>query len=478
MAFKFFEHTPYLHLFERIGAIADQEQVAVYLVGGYVRDVLLQRPSKDIDFVVVGNGVEFAKAVSNQMSGSKLAYFKNFGTAQITFPDKEDLDFEFVGARKESYQRDSRKPIVEDGTLDDDLSRRDFTINALAVSLNKESFGEIVDQFGGLKHLDEGVLKTPLEPARTYSDDPLRMMRAIRFATQLGFEIHPESLDAIKQEASRIEIISQERITDELNKIILTKKPSVGFELLYNTGLLQIIFHELVALQGVETKNGIAHKDNFYHTLKVLDNLCETTDDLWLRWAAIMHDIGKPASKRFSDEHGWTFHGHEVIGERMTKGIFRRMKLPMNEHMKYVQKLVALHLRPIALMNEVTDSAIRRLIVDAGEDLDDLFKLCKADITSKNERKVQRIIRGFENVQQKVKDVEERDQLRNWNPPVTGEDVMTCFDLKPSRAVGDIKNAVREAILNGDIPNNRELAIDYMVKIGMELGLEVKNKLT
>lgn len=478
MEFNFFEQNSHKDLFHQIGQIADKQGVEAYLVGGYVRDQFLSRGSKDIDFVVVGDGVEFAKAVANHFPEAKLSYFKNFGTAQLAFPDKEGLDIEFVGARKESYRRDSRKPIVEDGTLDDDLLRRDFTINALAISINQKSFGAIVDQFKGLQDLNSGIIKTPQDPRQTYSDDPLRMMRAIRFASQLQFEIDEDSLKAIEQERQRISIISQERITTELNKIILSPKPSIGFELLFRTGLLELIFPEMQRLHGVEVRNGVSHKDNFFHTLKVLDNVCETTDSLWLRWSAILHDIGKPASKRFHPEQGWTFHGHEVIGARMTKGIFRKLKLPMGEQMKYVQKLVNLHLRPIALVHEVTDSAVRRLIVDAGDDIEDLFKLCKADITSKNERKVARIIKGFEKVEEKVQDVEARDHLRNWNPPVTGEDIMLCFDINPSKHVGDIKAAVKEAILNGNIPNEREPALEYMVKIGGDLGLEVKNKLT
>lgn len=478
MEFNFFEHNSHKDLFRQIGKIADRLGLEAYLVGGYVRDQFLSRDSKDIDFVVVGDGVEFAKAVGSHFSEAKLSYFKNFGTAQLAFHDKEGLDIEFVGARKESYRRDSRKPIVEDGTLDDDLLRRDLTINALAVSINEQSFGAIIDQFKGLQDLNNGLIKTPQDPRQTYSDDPLRMMRAIRFASQLQFEIDEESLIAIGEEKERISIISQERITTELNKIILSPKPSIGFELLFRTGLLELIFPEMQRLHGVDVKNGVSHKDNFFHTLKVLDNVCETTDDLWLRWSAILHDIGKPASKRFHQEHGWTFHGHEVIGARMTKGIFRKLKLPMGEQMKYVQKMVNLHLRPIALVHEVTDSAVRRLIVDAGDDIEDLFKLCKADITSKNERKVARIIKGFEQVEEKVLDVESRDHLRNWNPPVTGEDIMKCFDITPSKHVGDIKAAVKEAILNGNIPNEREPALEYMVKIGGDLGLEVKNKLT
>lgn len=478
MEFNFFHNHPYESLFSRIGQLADAAELEVYVVGGFVRDVFLGRDSKDIDFVVVGNGIDFARHVQKGFPGSKCHYFKNFGTAQIVIPEDDALDIEFVGARRESYRRDSRKPIVEDGTLDDDLQRRDFTINALAVCVNQSRFGEVVDQFGGLRDLNSGLLKTPLEPETTYSDDPLRMMRAVRFATQLQFSIADESREAIASQAHRLSIISQERITDELNKIMLSPKPSVGFLLLDELGLLPMVLPELQNLKGVDIRNGIGHKDNFYHTLQVLDNVAENSENLWLRWAALLHDIGKPPSKRFEENHGWTFHGHEVIGARMTKAIFRKLKLPLSEPMRYVQKLVALHLRPIALVHEVTDSAVRRLIVDSGDDIEDLFILCNADITSKNERKVKRILSGFALVQEKVRDVESRDKLRNWKPPVTGKDVMDCFNLKPSKEVGEIKAAVKEAILNGDIPNQREPALAFMVKVGEQMGFEVLKKLT
>jgi len=447
--------------------------VRAYLVGGFVRDLLLNRTSKDIDIVVVGNGLEFATEVAKQLkNNATLALFKNFGTAQIKF---DDLEVEFVGARKESYNRGSRNPIVEEGSLIDDLSRRDFTINALAMSLQPEDFGEITDLFDGIKDLDAGILRTPLDPDITFSDDPLRMMRAVRFASQLGFTLFPETKEAIHRNRERISIISQERITDELNKIIMSRKPSVGFKLLFETGLLDIIFPEMVLLQGVKTINNQAHKDNFFHTLEVLDNVAYYSDYLWLRWAAILHDIGKPQSQRFDPDQGWTFHGHEMIGSNMTPRIFRRMKLPMNERMKYVQKLVALHLRPIALTHDVTDSAVRRLIVDAGEDIDDLLELCRADVTSKNVEKVNRYLKRFDDVEEKIREVEEKDSLRNWKPPITGEIIMETFGIAPSKNVGIIKEAVKEAIIEGEIPNSYDEAYAYMLKIAGELGFFPKN---
>ena len=470
---RFLHNNTLLPLLKSIGKLADEQQVDVYLVGGFVRDLFLNRPSKDADLLVVGDGVEFAKKVANEYPKAQFSYFKNYGTANLKLQiDGEVFEIEFVGARKESYSRDSRNPIVEDGTLEDDLKRRDFTINALAISLNQSTFGQLIDQFNGLEHLNDKTIITPLDANTTFSDDPLRMLRAVRFASQLGFTISKDSLNALKTNAYRIEIISQERITDELNKIILSPIPSIGFKILYDVGILQIIFPELCDLQGVETKNGISHKDNFYHTLQVLDNLSLNSDNLWLRWSAILHDIGKPASKRFFNDVGWTFHGHEVIGAKMTKTIFAKMKLPLNEKMKYVEKLVNLHLRPIALMNEVTDSAIRRLIVDAGDDIEDLFLLCKADITSKNETKVKRIIKGFESVELKVRAVEERDNLRNWKPPITGEDIMKSFGIKPSKEVGMIKHEIREAILNGEVANNKEAAFVFMKTVGQKMGLQ------
>lgn len=441
-----------------------------YLVGGYVRDFVIKRPTKDIDIVVVGSGPDFASRLADHLGRSaRLSLFKNFGTANLKW---KDLEIEFVGARKESYQRHTRKPIVEDGTLDDDLSRRDFTINALAVSLNKDDYGTIIDNFGGLEDIKNGILRTPLEPGITFSDDPLRMMRAIRFASQLNFKLSEETYNAIVANKDRLQIVSQERITDELNKIILSAVPSVGFKLLEETGILEMIFPELVTLKGVKTVDNRSHKDNFYHTLQVVDNLSRHSEDLWLRWAAILHDIGKPASQRYSAEEGWTFHGHEVIGARMVPKIFRKLKLPMNEKMKFVEKLVLLHLRPIALTNEVSDSAIRRLIVEAGDDIEDLLQLCRADITSKNMEKVKRYLQRFDDVWEKIKEVEEKDRLRNWKPPITGEMIMETFNIGPSRNVGLLKEAVKEAILNGDIANNFEEGYQLMLKLGGEQGLK------
>jgi poly(A) polymerase len=457
-------------VFSVIANLAGEHDLTVYAIGGFVRDIFLDRPSKDIDIVVIGNGIAFAEAVARQLK-VKLSVFKNFGTASLKY---QDLEIEFVGARRESYRSDSRKPIVEDGTLEDDQKRRDLTINALAISLNPDSFGKLLDPFNGIKDLERGLIRTPLNPIETFSDDPLRMMRAIRFAAQLNFKIDETAVEAIKNNVERISIISQERITDELNKIILSPKPSIGFNYLFDTGLLHKIFPQMTDLYGVDYIDGRGHKDNFYHTLQVLDNICEATNDLWLRWAAILHDIAKPATKRFEQGHGWTFHGHEDRGARMVPKIFAQLKLPLNEKMKQVQKLVMLHLRPIVLSQSiVTDSAVRRLLFEAGDDIEGLMLLCKADITTKNEYKVKKYRQNFELVQQKLKDVEERDSIRNWQPPISGTDIMQLFGIKEGREVGIIKNQIREAILEGEIPNSREAAINYTIIKGEQIGLKV-----
>ncbi|MGY6522682.1 MAG: CCA tRNA nucleotidyltransferase [Mongoliitalea sp.] len=457
-------------IFARVGEIADKMGLETYVVGGYVRDFIMGRPCKDIDFVCVGSGIALAEQVAGSYSQHvPLSVFKNFGTANIRL---DDYEIEFVGARRESYRADSRKPLVEDGTLAEDQERRDFTINAMAISVNKSTFGALIDPFDGLKDIRRKIIRTPTDPMITFSDDPLRMMRAIRFATQLNFDIHPDTFDALMQSASRLQIISGERIIDELNKIIMTPKPSYGFKLLFAGKLLHEFFPEMVELQGVDSVGDKSHKDNFYHTLQVLDNICQTTDNLWLRWAAIMHDIGKPATKRFNEKVGWTFHGHEDKGARMTPGIFRRMKLPMDERMKYVQKLVKLHLRPIALVSDkVTDSAVRRLLFDAGDAIDDLMKLCRADVTSKNNNKVQRILANFDKVEQKIIEVEEKDQVRNFQPPVSGEEIMEIFKIPPGRLVGELKEEIKEAILEGQINNNKVAALELLHKLAAQKGI-------
>ncbi len=461
-------------LFKTFGELADNNGIEIYLIGGFVRDIFLLRDSKDIDIVVIGKGIDFAKKVAQKLSHSKFSFFENFGTAQVLF---QDLVIEFVGARKESYELNSRKPFVEAGSLKDDQERRDLTINALSIGLNKNNYGQIVDPFKGLDDLDHQIIRTPMDPDKTFSDDPLRMMRAIRFASQLGFRIEEKTYDGIVRNKERIKIISQERITDELNKIILSPVPSIGFEYLFDTGLLHLIFPEMANLFGVETINKNSHKDNFYHTLQVLDNLCKLSNDLWLRWAAILHDIAKPATKRYEPGVGWTFHGHEDKGSRMVKPIFTKLKLPLNEKMKFVEKLVLLHLRPIVLsQNIVTDSAIRRVMVEAGEDIEALMMLCRSDITSKNEKKVERIKQNFFIVEEKMKNVVEKDTLRNWQPPITGNDILKSFHIERPQQIGLLKNAVREAILDDKVSDNFGDAMLFLKEFASSLGIKEKTQ--
>ncbi|HNW51003.1 MAG TPA: HD domain-containing protein [Prolixibacteraceae bacterium] len=458
-------------IFHAVAEQANNLGLETYVIGGYVRDLLLERPSKDIDFVTIGDGIVLAKEVAKSLNPKlKVNVFKNFGTAQFNF---NGCDLEFVGARKESYSRDSRKPTVASGTIEDDQNRRDFTINAMAISLNRTNYGELVDPFNGLTHLKEKLIKTPLNPDITFDDDPLRMMRAIRFATQLNFRIDDQTFEAITRNRDRLDILSKERIVDELNKIMLSPKPSVGFKLMDKAGILEIILPEIARLKGVTVVGGVGHKDNFYHTLAVVDQLSEKSEDLWLRWAALFHDVAKPLTKKFVESQGWTFYGHNYLGAKMIPGIFKRMKLPLNEKMKFVQKMVNLHMRPIVLSeDEVTDSAVRRLLFEAGDDIDLLMTLCEADITSKNEEKVNIYLKNFQLVRQKLKDIEERDAIRNFQPPVTGELIMETYNLSPCKEVGIIKNAIKEAILDGEIHNNFDEAFNLMLKIGDELNLK------
>ena len=464
----------HLRIFKKVAQAAENNQQTAYVVGGYVRDILMKRSvPTDIDFVTESSGIELANSVAELIDPSlKVTIFKTYGTAMIKL---KEVELEFVGARKESYSENSRKPDVEQGTLEDDQKRRDFTINAMAISLNKENFGELIDPFNGRLDLVKGILRTPLEPNQTYSDDPLRMMRAIRFASTLNFSIEEKSLKAIQEEVERIRIVSMERIMVEFNKIMLSAKPSVGLKLMEETGLLQIILPELTALKGIEDVDGQSHKDNFYHTLEVLDNICENTDKLWLRWSALLHDIGKAPTKKLVEGIGWTFHGHEFLGSKMTKGIFKRLKLPLGNEQKYVEKLVRMHARPIALVtDDASDAALRRLLFDAGEDLEDLFTLCKSDITTKNSQKQMRFKKNFEYVEQKIKEVEEKDQVRNFQPPITGEEIMEMFNIQPGREIGILKEKVKEAILEGEISNEKEAARNFVIQEGKILGLEIQ----
>ena len=463
------QHISSNYILQLIGEVADQ--VETYVVGGYVRDLIMGKKSKDIDVVCVGSGIELAQKVVDRLPGkTKLSVFKNFGTAQIKY---EDQDIEFVGARKESYRHDSRKPIVEDGTLEDDQKRRDFTINALAISLNRDRLGILIDPFDGVRDIKRKIIKTPLDPSITFSDDPLRIMRAFRFAAQLNFDIEATTFEAISSNTERLKIVSQERITDELNKLILSQKSGYGLNLMFHAGVLDIVFPEMVKLHGIKTIDGQGHKDNFFHTIKVLENVAKKSDNLWLRWSAILHDIAKPKTQRFDKKVGWTFHGHEELGARMVPQIFKKLKLPLNEKMRYVQKLVRLHLRPIALVNDkITDSALRRLLFEAGDDLDDLMALCRADITSKNNIKVARYLSNFDKVEQKLREIEERDHIRNFQPPVSGEKIMEYFNISPSKIVGEIKDEIKEAILEGKIGNNFVEAFELMKEIGKIKGIK------
>jgi len=456
-------------IFQLISDLSKTENKDVYIIGGYVRDLILNRPSKDIDFVIIGSGIEFAKKLAKKISPKlEVVTFKNFGTAMFKYNNTE---YEFVGARKESYQRNSRKPIVENGTLEDDQNRRDFTINALAISMNKKTFGEVIDPFNGLTDIENKIIRTPLDPNITFSDDPLRMMRAIRFASQLNFKIHKTAFDAIKDNVERINIISKERISDELNKILLSSKPSVGLKLLFNTGLVNLIFPELSQMYGIERIEGIGHKDNFLHTLKVVDNISKKTDNLWLRWAALLHDIGKPKTKKF-ENNNWTFHGHQIIGANMITGIFRRLKLPMNDKMKYVKKLVELHHRPIALTNEqITDSAVRRLIYETGNDINDLMLLVESDITTQFEYKQKRFLNNFKRLRKKIKEVEENDFIKNWQPPIDGNDIMKILNLEPCSLVGELKTAIKDSILDGKIENSYESAYAYLMELAKKFDI-------